>query len=104
MARDVQDENHLRTRKRVLLNPIESNAPLEIVSIDFVGPLPVTVNNNRNVMTFQGHAASSLKNATETEVVVCIRSFSRDFGYPDNILPGRGSAFLSDIVKRDVGS
>ena len=56
-------------------------------------------------MTFQDHfsqwpAAFPLKNATETKVVDCIRSFSRDFGYPEKIFSDRGSAFLSDIVKR----
>eukprot|EP00795_Rhopilema_esculentum_P017524 gene17524-9148_t len=94
-----------KNRKRVPLNPIESNAPLEIVGIDFVGPLPVTQNGNKYVMTFQDHftrwpAAFPLKNATEIEVVECIRWFSRDFGYPSRILSDRGSAFLSDIVKR----
>ena len=36
----------------------------------------------------------------ETEEVNCIRSFSRDFGYPEKILSDQGSAFLLDIVKR----
>ena len=94
-----------QNRTRIPLNPIESNAPLEIVGIDFVGPLPLTEDGNRYIMTFQDHftrwpAAFPLKKATEIEVVDCIRSFSRDFGYPDKILSDRGSAFLSDIVKR----
>ena len=74
-------------KKRVPLNPIASNAPLEIVGVDFVGPLPITEDGTRYIMTFQDHfsrwpAAFPLKKATGTEVVDCIRSFSRDFGYP----------------------
>ena len=92
-----------KNKTRVPLHPIESNAPLEIVGIDFVGPLPLTDEGNRYVMTFQDHfsrwpAAFPSKNATETKVVDCIQSFSRDFGYPDKILSERGSALLSDIV------
>ena len=36
-----------KNKTRVPLRPIESNAPLEIVGIDFVGPLPVTEEGNR---------------------------------------------------------
>ena len=89
----------------VPLHPIEINEPLEMVGVDFVGPLPITENGNRYIMTFQDHftrwpAAYALKGATDREVVDCIRTFSHDFGYPATILSDRGSAFLSDLVKR----
>ena len=44
-----------KNKKRVPLNPIESNASLEINGIDFVGPLPLTEDGNRYIMTFQDH-------------------------------------------------
>ena len=36
-----------KNRTRIPLNPIERNAPLEIVGIDFVGPLYLTEDGNR---------------------------------------------------------
>ena len=87
------------------LRPIEVNEPLEIVGVDFVGPLPVTENGNKYVLTMQDHftrfpAAFALEEAREHQVIECIRSFARDFGYPKKILSDRGSSFLSDLVKR----
>ena len=89
----------------VPLNPTSVREPLEIVSVDFVGPLPVTEGGNRYIMTFQDHftrwpAAYTLKEATEKEIIDCLRIFSHDFGYPTAILSDRGSAFLSDLVKK----
>ena len=87
------------------LRPIEVNEPLEIVGVDSVGPLPVTENGNKYALTMQDHftrfpAAFALEEAREHQVIECIRSFARDFGYPKKILSGRGSSFLSDLVKR----
>ena len=36
----------------------------------------------------------------ENEVIDCLRIFSHDFGYPTAIQSDRGSAFLSDLVKK----
>eukprot|EP00794_Sanderia_malayensis_P010573 gene10573-11695_t len=89
----------------VPLNPIKVQAPLEIVGINFVGPLPVTTKGNRYVLTMQDHftrfpAAYALEEANEYKVIECIQSFANDFGYPKTILSDRGAAFLSDLVKR----
>ena len=45
----------VQNKKRVPLNSIESNAPLEILGIDFVGPLPITEEGKRFIMNFQDH-------------------------------------------------
>eukprot|EP00794_Sanderia_malayensis_P001170 gene1170-539_t len=89
----------------VPLNPIKVQAPLEIVGINFVGPLPVTTKGNRYVLTMQDHftrfpAAYALEEANEYKVIECIQSSANDFGYPKTILSDRGAAFLSDLVKR----
>ena len=104
-CRDCAKRKSPKICRPVPLHPIEVNEPLEMVGVDFVGPLPITENGNRYIMTFQDHftrwpAAYALKEATDKEVVDCIRTFSHDFGYPATILSDRGSAFLSDLVKR----
>ena len=75
------------------------------MGVDFVWPLPITENGNRYIMTFQDHftrwpAAYALKEATEKKVIDCLRIFSHSFGYPIAILSDRGSAFLSNLVKK----
>ena len=94
-----------KKRRTIPLHPIEVNEPLEIVGVDFVGPLPLTEDGNQYIMTFQGYftrwpAAYALNQATEKEVIDCLRMFSWDFGYPKTILSDRGSAFLSQLVRR----
>ena len=87
------------------LRPIEVNESLEIVGVDFVGPLPVTENGSKYVLATQDHftrfpAAFTLEEAREHQIIEYIRSFARDFGYPRKILSDRGSSFLSDLAKR----
>ena len=104
-CKDCAKRKSPKKTRTVPLKPIVANEPLEIVGIDFVGPLPLTPGGNRYVMTFQNHftrwpAAYSLPQAREEEVIQYIQAFSRDFGYPRSILSDRGSAFLSDLVKK----
>ena len=104
-CKDCAKRKSPKKTRTVPLKPIVASEPLEIVGIDFVGPLPLTVGGNRYVMTFQDHfnrwpAAYSLPQAREEEVIQCIQAFSRDFCYPRSVLSDRGSAFLSDLVKK----
>ena len=104
-CKDCAKRKSPKKTRTVPLRPIIASEPLEIVGIDFVGPLPLTVGGNRYVMTFQDHftrwpAAYALPQAKEEEVIQCIQAFSRDFGYPKSVLSDRGSAFLSDLVKK----
>ena len=92
-----------KNKTRVPLNPVESNAPLEIAGTDFVGPLPLTEDGNRYIMTFHDHftrwpVAFPLKKATEIEVVDCIHSFLRDFGLPYLAYPVTAAVVGAPIV------
>ena len=104
-CKDCAKRKSPKKTRTVPLKPIVASEPLEIVGIDFVGPLPLTPGGNRYVMTFQDYftrwpAACSLSQAREEEVIQCIEAFSRDFSYPRSVLSDRGSAFLSDLVKK----
>lgn len=86
-CKDCAKRKSPKKARMVPLKPIIASEPLEIVGIDFVGPLPLTMGGNRYVMTFQDHftrwpAAYALPQAKEEQVIQCIQAFSRDFGYP----------------------
>ena len=92
-------------QNKVHLHPIKVSQPLELVSIDFVGPLEVSEGGNRYVITLQDHfsrwpAAYPVSEATSERVIDAIQRFSSDFGYPKCILSDRGSNFLSKLVDR----
>ena len=54
-CRDSAKTKSPKICRPVPLHPIEINEPLEMVGADFVGPLPITENGNRYIMTFQDH-------------------------------------------------
>ena len=94
-----------KNMKRAPLHPIEVTRPLEIIGVDFVGPLPTTEKGNKYIMTMQDHftrwpAAYASPEATAKTVVEGVQSFARDFGFPDSILSDRGSSFVSKLVKK----
>ena len=70
--------------KKAPLHPIEVTQPLEIVSVDFVGPFPTTEKGNKYIMTIQDSfsrwpAAYTSPEATGKTVVEEVQSFDRDF-------------------------
>ena len=44
-----------KNMKRAPLHPIEVTQPLEVVGVDFVGPLPTTEKGNKYIMTMHMH-------------------------------------------------
>ena len=91
--------------KKAPLHPIEVTQPLEIVSVDFVGPFPTTEKGNKYIMTIQDSfirwpAAYTSPEATGKTVVEEVQSFDRDFWFPDSFLSDRGSSFVSKLVKK----
>ena len=92
-------------QNKVHLQPIKVSRPLELVSVDFVGPLPMTERGNHFIMTFQDQfsrwpAAYPLEEATSERVVDCIKKFGSDFGYPDCILSDRGANLISKLTNK----
>ena len=99
MKNDVA--RHVRV---VPLRPVEVTQPLEIVDVDFVGPLPTTEKGNKYIMTMQDYftrwlAAYTSPEATAETIVEGVhdQSFSRDFGFPNSILLDRRSSSVSKV-------
>ena len=92
-------------QNKVHLHPIRVSQPLELVSVDFVGPLPQTERGNKYIMTFQDQfsrwpAAYPVQEANSERVVDCIKKFGSDFGYPECILSDRGSNLISKMANK----
>ena len=94
-----------KNRKHAPLKPIEVLGPLELVGIDYIGPLPVTSSGNKYVLTMQDQfsrwpAAYAVPEISAETTVDCIEKFAGDYGYPGTILSDRGSNFMSSTFRR----
>lgn len=75
-------------------------------AMDIVGPLPLTFNNNKYILTIQDLltkycAGIALPNATaQTVAEAFIRRFVCIYGAPKAVLTDQGTNFLSDLMKR----
>lgn len=78
----------------------------EKVSMDIVGPLPTTSQNNSYILTIQDHLTKfslpiPLKSSTAISVAdAFLEHFICTFGTPKAILTDRGSNFMSNLIKR----
>lgn len=78
----------------------------EKVSMDIVGPLPTTSQQNSYILTIQDHLtkfslAIPLKSSTAISVAdAFLDFFICTFGAPKAILTDQGSNFMSDLIKR----
>jgi transposase InsO family protein len=84
---------------------LEAEEVLDVVSLDVVGPLPVTENGNEYLLTFVDHFTrfcEAIPIATqETEVIArefVVRIITQ-FGVPKKLLTDRGAAFTSALMK-----
>ena len=82
-------------------------APLEKVSLDIVGPFPVSKSGHNNILTVQCNfskycLAILLRDATVAVPVAdaFIKRFICIFGSPVTILTDQGSNFISSLMKR----
>ena len=91
--------------KHAPLKPIEVFVPLELVGIDYVGPLRVTSKESRYVLTMQDQfsrwpAAYAVHEISAETTVDCIENFVGDYGYPGKVLSERGSNFKLSFSRR----
>jgi hypothetical protein len=84
---------------------LEANEFLDVVSIDVVGPLPVTENRNKYLLTFVDNFTRFCEAipipTQETEVIArefVVRIITQ-FGVPKKLLTDRGAAFTSALMK-----
>jgi hypothetical protein len=78
---------------------------LDIVSLDIVGPLPVTEKGNKYLLTFMDHftrfceAIPIAQQNAETVAKEFVRRIITQFGVPKNLLTDKGSNFTSALLK-----
>ena len=78
--------------------------PFEMVSIDIVGPLPVTKTKNRYIITMIDRFSrycmlQPAKTVTAYDVVQAMEHWIAIFGRPKKILSDNGSQFISQVYK-----
>jgi len=78
---------------------------LDVVSLDIVGPLPVTEKGNRYLLTFIDHftrfceAIPIARQDTETVAREFVLRIITQFGVPKKLLTDRGANFTSALIK-----
>lgn len=83
-----------------------SLVPFEKIFMDIVGPLPITNNNNKFILTIQDDLskfseAFAIPNAeADTVAHTFVTEFICRHGSPQNILTDQGTNFLSQLFKR----
>ena len=82
------------------LQPIVSHRILELLVIDFIGPLPVSKKGNRYILSmidhFSKYAAAFSTNRQDTPTVIaCLNQFFARFGPVEKILSDNGRSFVS---------
>ncbi|RLU20776.1 hypothetical protein DMN91_007390 [Ooceraea biroi] len=97
----------VRTKtKQPMLITDTSYTAFEKISLNIVGPLPVTSQNNSYILTIQDHLtkfslAIPLQSATAVSVAnAFLESFICTFGAPKAILTDQGTNFTSKLLKR----
>lgn len=81
-----------------------SERPFQRLAIDIVGPLPITVNGNRFILTTQDDLtkysfARSIPNHEASTVANVLVQFITMFGIPETILSDQSTDFTSSVIK-----
>ena len=97
------------TRKKTKQKLLITDTALDVfdrVSLDVIGPLAITRNDNEFILTMQDHlsrfvvAAAMPNQLTSTIADNFIRKFLCCFGMPKSILTDNGKPFVSSLMKR----
>ena len=89
-----------KVNTKAALQPIESHRNLELIEIDFIGPLPLTQQNNRYILSVVDHfskyavAYATTRQDSKT-VIQCLSKYFSEFGIVERILSDQGRCFIS---------
>eukprot|EP00795_Rhopilema_esculentum_P005390 gene5390-558_t len=86
------------------LKSIETERPLQIVAMDFVGPLPKSDQGNQYALVLVDHftrwpVVYPVEDTEAETVARSLRDFIHCYGCPEELLSDRGSQFTSKLVK-----
>ena len=82
------------------LQPISSHQVLELVELDFIGPLTPTKQGHKYILSVIDHyskyavAYATFQQNTKT-VIDCLKQYFSQFGIPERILTDQGRCFIS---------
>lgn len=102
---ECQQNKHSRQPSKLpLVITDTSTEPFQKISLDFVGPLPLTINGNQHVLTLQDDLTKFIilhaTPTTETALVAKhLISIFCQYGIPEALRTDQGIAFCSNIVK-----
>ena len=87
------------------LKPLESMYPFELISIDFVGPLPKTKGGRRWILTIVDHftkwpEAYATRDRSAATVKNCLLDYFSRHGVCQRLLSDRGAEFESDLIDK----
>ena len=86
------------------LKSIEAERPLQIVAMDFVGPLPKSDRGNQYALVLVDHftrwpVVYAVEDTEAETVARLLRDFIHCYGCPEELLSDRGSQFTSELIK-----
>ena len=86
------------------MKPIVASEPFEMVSIDIVGPLPMTTNGDRYIVSMIDRYTRfamlvPVKNIKANTIVHAYGKWNTLFGPPKSLLSDNGSQFISEIFR-----
>eukprot|EP00794_Sanderia_malayensis_P018389 gene18389-biopygen12333 len=86
------------------LKSIVTSRPLQIVAMDFVGPLPNSDRGNTYALVMVDHFSRwpvvySVDNIEAETVAVKLQDFIHTYGCPEELLSDRGSHFTAQLIK-----
>eukprot|EP00794_Sanderia_malayensis_P011340 gene11340-biopygen9039 len=86
------------------LKSIVTSRPLQIVAMDFVGPLPKSDRGNTYALVMVDHFSRwsvvySVDNIEAETVAVKLQDFIHTYGCPEELLSDRGSHFTAELIK-----
>ena len=99
-----QKSNNPRITIRSPLKSIVTSRPLELVTMDFVGPLKKSKNGNLHILVLVDHFSKYVTfyptiDQKSSTVAHLITDFITKFGIPDVILSDRASDFQSQLIE-----
>eukprot|EP00794_Sanderia_malayensis_P003906 gene3906-biopygen3342 len=86
------------------LKSIVTSRPLQVVAMDFVGPLPKSDRGNTYALVMVDHFSRwpvvySVDNIEAETVAVKLQDFIHTYGCPEELLSDRGSHFTAQLIK-----
>jgi transposase InsO family protein len=99
-----KNKTNRHPNKQPMVITSTSELPFDRIYLDLVGPLPMTENGNKYILTIQDDLTKfsygfPIENQESLTVAKCLVKFITLFGIPESILTDQGSEFNSSLMK-----